>query len=223
MVSVCLPSFNTYRLSWVSLTLEVGYLFTPCNYLRKVIAGYLEQEIDGPQAEQFLFCNRNSIKGGRWNSLSPAQIRDERPYIPHPRSYGDLPNYTRAERIFEGQKQNGHHLIVSDVSLPINLFTRIHLLDKRCKQTQGGTWDIPNTDSEPGKSSDWRKENLRKCPMKFKCHEGATQQLPLWAQLCVYPMNYSFFSLLINSSLVSLFFVSVRILFSKAKGSGLCH
>ena len=28
MVSVCLPSCNTYRLTWVSFTLDVGYLFT---------------------------------------------------------------------------------------------------------------------------------------------------------------------------------------------------
>ena len=27
MVSVCLPSHNTYRLTWVSLTLDVGFLF----------------------------------------------------------------------------------------------------------------------------------------------------------------------------------------------------
>ena len=28
MVSVCMPSCNTYHLTWVSLTLRVGYLFT---------------------------------------------------------------------------------------------------------------------------------------------------------------------------------------------------
>ena len=31
MVSVCLPSCKTYRLTWVSITLDVGYLFTGCS------------------------------------------------------------------------------------------------------------------------------------------------------------------------------------------------
>ena len=46
MVSVCLPSdalCNTYRLSWVSLTLDVGYLFTaaPANHSLTLNEGYL--------------------------------------------------------------------------------------------------------------------------------------------------------------------------------------
>ena len=47
------------------------------------------QEIDGPQAEQFLSCgqklhnSRNSIKAGWWRRLGPAQVRDKRSHIPH--------------------------------------------------------------------------------------------------------------------------------------------
>ena len=42
MVSVCLPSCNTYRLTWVSLTLDGGYLFMAAPARRKAERGRLQ-------------------------------------------------------------------------------------------------------------------------------------------------------------------------------------
>ena len=52
---------------------------------------------------------------------------DKRPHISHLQSEGELPDHTCAERLLGGQKRGGHHLIVSDVKLPIGLFAGIHL------------------------------------------------------------------------------------------------
>ena len=58
--------------------------------------------------------------------LSPAQIRDKRPHILHFRRQGDLPHYTCAERLLEGQKGRRRHPIVDDVNSSIGLFARTH-------------------------------------------------------------------------------------------------
>ena len=83
----------------------------------------------GPSLNSWSFSpvDRYSKIAGVREELCPAQIRDKRPHIPHSRSQGDLPDYTCAERLLEGQKGRGHHLIVSDVNLPIALLVRIHL------------------------------------------------------------------------------------------------
>ena len=60
----------------------------------------------------------------------------------------------------------------------------------------GGLWDIPNVDSESGKSKWLAKGNLEEMAHKShsKCHKGVTQRLSLWAHTCVYlHVLYSFF------------------------------
>lgn len=46
-------------------------------------------------------------------------------------------------------------------ALPIGLFHRIHL------GTHGRIWDIPNIDTDPGKSKRMAKRNWKKCPIKI--------------------------------------------------------
>ena len=89
----------------------------------------MRQEIDESQAEQpeFVRCGQILQNSRREEKISPAQIRDKRPHIPHSRSQGDLPNYTCTEKLLGGQKGRGRHPTVSDVNLPIGLFSRIHL------------------------------------------------------------------------------------------------
>ena len=70
----------------------------------------------------------------------------------------------------------------------------------------GGLWDIPNVDSESGKSKWLAKGNLEEMAHKShsKCHKGVTQQLSFWAHTCVclhvlylfFPPNKHFVSLL---------------------------
>ena len=71
--------------------------------------------------------DRYSKIAGAREELSPAQMKDKRPHIPHSGDQGDLPDYTCAQRLLEGQKGRGRHPIVGDVNLPIGLFARIHL------------------------------------------------------------------------------------------------
>ena len=49
----------------------------------------MRQDLDGPQAEQLEFVRQNS----RWEErMNPAQMRDNRSYIPHFWSQGELPD-----------------------------------------------------------------------------------------------------------------------------------
>ena len=87
----------------------------------------------------------------------------------------------------------------------------------------GGSWDIPNTDSEPGKSKWLAKGNLEEMPhiSDLNYHAGTT--LSLSSPVCLATHTLLFFFLLINTSLVSLLSVFVGILFCKAEGPGPCH
>ena len=76
------------------------------------VGNVLRQEIDRPQGKhlEFFPVDRNSktsIAGQSREELSPAQIRDKRPHIPHSQSQGDLPNYTCTERFLASQKGGG--------------------------------------------------------------------------------------------------------------------
>ena len=63
--------------------------------------------------------------------------------------------------------------------------------------------------------SDWAKETWKKCPLKVIQTIFATQQLSLWGCLCVSLHVLYFFSLLINTLLVSLLSAFVGILFQQ--------
>ena len=92
----------------------------------------LRQEAEGPQAEQPEFVSR----GGAREELSPAaQVGDKRPHVPHSRSPGDLPDYTRAERLLGGQTGRGCHLVVSEVNYP-EASSLDSILAKRCVHTR---------------------------------------------------------------------------------------
>ena len=83
----------------------------------------------GPSLNSWCFSpvDRYSKIAGVREEMSPDQIRDKRPHIPHSRSQGDLPDYTCTERLLEGQKGRRCHLIAGDVNLLLGLFARIHL------------------------------------------------------------------------------------------------
>ena len=73
-----------------------------------------------------------------------------------------------------------------------------------------GHWDIPNTDSEPGKARLVVKGNLEEMPPKSFSNYYYGRTLPLSLPVCL--PKHAFF-LLINSLLVSLLSVLVGILF----------
>ena len=138
----------------------------------------------------------------------------------HSRGQGDLPDYTCAERLLECQKGMGRHHIVGEVNLPIGLFARIQLGWEMRAHT-GGPWDIPNTNSEPGKARWLAKGKPEEMPHKSDSNynEGAT--LPLSPPICLstrtlFPPNkhYTCFTALC---------LSVEIHFYPADGPGSCH
>ena len=61
----------------------------------------------------------------------------------------------------------------------------------------------------------WTKETWKKCPIKVIQIIFATQQLSLWDCLCVFLHVLYFFSLLINTLLVSVLSAFVEILFQQ--------
>ena len=88
----------------------------------------------------------------------------------------------------------------------------------------GGPWDVPNMDLEPGKSKWLAKGNMEEMSHihDSNFHEGATQQLSLWA--CPVSIHtYCTLLLLVSSLLTSLVSVCVVILFCKAEEPGTCQ
>ena len=115
----------------------------------------------------------------------PCPHKRQRTHISHSQGQGDLPNYTGAERFLEGQKGRGHHPIVGDINLLIDLFAGIHLgWDARTQI--GRSWDKPNMDSEASKAKMTGQGKLgRNAPYKWS-------KLPrAWFSLSVH--MYSFF------------------------------
>lgn len=49
--------------------------------------------------------DRYSKTAGVREELSPVQIRDKRPHVPHSQSQGELPNYMCTEKLLGGQKK----------------------------------------------------------------------------------------------------------------------
>ena len=84
-----------------------------------------------------------------------------------------------------------------------------------------GSWDIPNTDCEPGKSEWLAKGKLEEMPhiSNFHCHLGTTQGLSCESS-CVFLHKYCTFFLLINTLLTLLLSILVEILFCKTEGQG---
>ena len=82
----------------------------------------------------------------------------------------------------------------------------------------GGSWGISNTDCEPGKSKYLAKGNLEEILHKSNpnCYKGVTQGLSLNLPVCL-STHTVLFVLLINTSLVSLLFVFVGILFLQSR------
>ena len=106
------------------------------------------QEIDGPQAGICpLWTDTSRWRGG---GAKFCPVKRQAPCISHSQGQGDLPDCTCIERLYGSQN-------VSDVSLPISLFTRI--------QNMGGPQEKPNTGSEPGKARWFVKETQKKCPI----------------------------------------------------------
>ena len=87
----------------------------------------------------------------------------------------------------------------------------------------GGSWDIPNMDSEPSKSELLVKKMWKKCLIKvIQATTREWQQFCLWAHLCVCPpiclsTCTVLFFLVINTLLFSLLSIFVGILFCKAE------
>ena len=90
--------------------------------------------------------------------------------------------------------ERGHHLMEVKLTTHRPLrYTPCWLRDAFAHM--GGAWDIPNMDSEPGKSKWLAKGNLEKMPhlSDLKYHKGTT--VSVWVSLCVYPhVLYSFSS-----------------------------
>ena len=89
----------------------------------------LKQEIDGLPAEQLESVHCGQIlqdEDDRWSER--GAVPDERePTYSHSRGQGDLPNDACTESLLKGQRRRGHYPIIGDVSLPIDLFNRLHL------------------------------------------------------------------------------------------------
>ena len=88
-----------------------------------------------------------------------------------------------------------------------------------------GSWDIPNTDSGPGKSKWLAKGNLKEMPHNTKSnyHKGVTQWLS-WARLCVCPHElYSFFPPKKYFTLFHYFLSLWKFFSAKLRGQGPCH
>ena len=81
----------------------------------------------GPTANSWSCPLGQILQDEEEEELSLAQIRDKRPHILHFQRQRDLPHYTCAERLLEGQKGRRHHPIVGDVNPSIGVFARIHL------------------------------------------------------------------------------------------------
>ena len=79
-------------------------------------------DLDGPQAEQLEFvpCGQilQNIDSRSERGAEPCP--EKRPHVSHSPGQGDLPDYTRAERLLGGQKG-------CDVNLSIGVFARVHL------------------------------------------------------------------------------------------------
>ena len=100
-------------------------------------------------------------------------------------------------------------------------------LAKRCVCTHERSWDIPNMNSEPGKSKWLAKGNSEETPHKSNSNYGRLQlsnsdTVSEFAHLSIHTCCTLFF-LWINILLVSLFSIFVGILFCKPKEPGPCH
>lgn len=90
-------------------------------------------EIDGPNAEQLVFVLYGKILQDEDNSrkkenLSLVQNKANKPYISHSQSQRPS-DHTYAERFLKVKREGVLRLpIVGDVSLPIGLFARLHLV-----------------------------------------------------------------------------------------------
>ena len=152
--------------------------------LTSVLLVKLRQKVGGPQAGQPQFVNRYSKIAGAREELSPAQLRGESPHSPHSWRQGDLPDYTCAESLLDGQEGRERHLVVSDGSLLPGLSAGVRLGWDVCAHTEG-PWDTLNMDSEPGKARWLAERNLEAMPHRSESnnHEGVS--LSLLADLCV--------------------------------------
>ena len=80
----------------------------------------LRQETEEPHTEQLESVPCGQLLLDEEEELGEP-CPDKRPHFSHSQGHGDLPNCICAERLL------GDHLTVSDVSLPMGLFTRIRL------------------------------------------------------------------------------------------------
>lgn len=80
---------------------------------------------------------------------------------------GDLCDYTH--------RKGSLRLKGSDANKPIGFLSRIHLFLLRDATHMEGSWDIPDSGSEPANQNNWPKENQEKCPIKVIQHKGATR------------------------------------------------
>ena len=88
--------------------------------------------------------DRYSKIAGAREELSSIQIRDKKSHIPHSQSQGDFPRPHMSKNVPYRTKRGRVPAIVSDVNIPIALFTRIHLAE-RCTRahTHTHTHDDP--------------------------------------------------------------------------------
>ena len=128
----------------------------------------LRQEVDGPCLSGKAIGDSlwTSTPGWEWQDywerrLVPTQIEGKKPCISHSWSLETSPT-THAWKGFLGVKTG---VMLTDAKLPIGLLGRLYWL--RVTWTQkGGSWDIPDTDSEPGDSKRLAEDNLKKFPIK---------------------------------------------------------
>ena len=75
----------------------------------------------------------------------------------------------------------------------MGLFTRIHLGLEMYVCTQGGSWYIPNTDSEPGKARKLVKRNLEDRPYRSESNhqKSATLSEPIHVSIQTYCILFS--------------------------------
>ena len=79
----------------------------------------LRQEINGPQTDQFLICEKKFHNIRWWRRLVPDQIRHKKPHSPHSQREGDPFNYKCTEGLLGDLKNGGPHLIVSYGNYPL--------------------------------------------------------------------------------------------------------
>ena len=125
----------------------------------------------------------------RENKLSSMQITGKKPHLCHSWTQGDPPDCMWVERLPEGTRegppphsrwcQSTHRLLRWNPS-------RLRYVASH----MGGSWDTPNTDSEPGKARCWTKETWKKCPIQVV--QTTTRAQPL-KSACVCLFTHTIF------------------------------